>query len=228
MTQGHCGEFHLLLLCLCHVFFSFTQEKPHVPPTHAAILSPLTLSAPSSRPWQMHLRLRKKKKSKRVHRPWQTHTDTHTGPNQPSVTNMLMTLHSNKSNDFQSQTSEGPSGAAIVAPPRNIQHRKQQTRDQWFIRVSAVVLARGWFTNTKHTARREETPPPSVEWCGAVDLIACARSLSWMSVAFSPNFRTWQREHSEASRRKVQHVDHKAPLQLKQSVSQTNILSNLC
>lgn len=57
---------------------------------------------------------------------------THAGPNQPSVTNMLMTLHSNESNDFQSQTSVGSSGAAIIAPPpRNIQHQKQQqTKDQ--------------------------------------------------------------------------------------------------
>lgn len=139
MTQGHCGEFHLLLLCLCNVFFFFTQEKPHVPPTHAAILSPLTLSPPSSPPWQMHLRPRKKRKKSARAQTWQTHT----GPNQPSVTNMLMTLHSNKSNDFQSQTSEGASGAAIIAPPpRNIQqHGKQQTRDQWFIRVSVVLLA---------------------------------------------------------------------------------------
>lgn len=43
-----------------------------------------------------------------------------------------------------------------------------------------------------------------------------ARSLSWTSVALSPIFCTWEHAHFEVFHKKVQYVEHKATLQLKQ------------
>ena len=69
-----------------------------MPPTHTAFLSPLTLSVllplPSPLPNKRTYTYALKKKEKKKH-----------GLNRPSAADMLITLHSNKTNDFLRQTS---------------------------------------------------------------------------------------------------------------------------
>lgn len=93
------GEFHLLLLCLYNSFsLQILRCHPH---TLHFFLPSLILLFFLFPPRQMHLHLRKKT--------WAhtdiSHTQTYAGLNQPSAADMLITLHSNKTNDFLRQIS---------------------------------------------------------------------------------------------------------------------------
>lgn len=102
-------EFHLLLLCWCNVLlFSLQILRCHPHMLHFFLPSfPFCSSSSSlSPPQQMHLHLRKENLSAHGHHTFaRADTQTHTGLNQPSAAIMLITSHSNMTNDFLRQIS---------------------------------------------------------------------------------------------------------------------------
>lgn len=151
ITQGHHCEFHLLLLCLYNVVF-FTQEKPHVPPTHAAILSPLTLLLSPLSPLTDKCTYTHAKKSECVHRHY-THIHRHT----QVLTNHLQQICWWLCTQIRLPVSDlwGTKWSCYHCSSLQYPAPKADERSMIYQSVS-VVLARGWFTNTKHTARRKE------------------------------------------------------------------------
>lgn len=92
------------------------------------------------------------------------HTHTHTALNQPSAADMLITLHSNKTNDFLRQISVDQVELLIIAPPLQYPTPEPDERSMIYQSVSAVCRpgtgsrtnTKRNTTHTKHTARRRE------------------------------------------------------------------------
>lgn len=143
-------EFHLLLLCLCNVFFFvvfsfFHSGNPQVPPTHTAFLSPLTLSVllplPSPLPNKRTYTYALKKKEKRN----MVLTD-HLRQICWSLCTRIKLMTSCVRPQWTKWSCYRCSSLQYPAP-------KPDERSMIYQSVS-VVLARGW--NTKHTEGRWE------------------------------------------------------------------------
>lgn len=170
MTQGHPWEFHLLLLCLYNGFFSFTLEKPQVPPTHTLhfflpslflfffLLPPLADKCTythAKKTW-VHAHIAETRAHARV---FANHLWQICWWLCPQI--KLMTSY------VRSQRTKW---CCYRCPSPQYPAPKPDERSMIYQSVS-VVLAWGWFTNTKHTDQKKGTPPPSVEWWCSVDLI---------------------------------------------------------
>lgn len=192
MTQGHHCEFHLLLLCLYNVVF-FTQEKPHVPPTHAAILSPLTLSLLLSPPSPLtdKCTYTHAKKSECVHRHYihiHRHTQVLTNHLQQICwwlcTQIKLTTSSVRSLRDQVEL------LSWLLPAISSTKSRREIND-----LSECQCGVGLGLIHKHKAHSQKkgTPPPSVEWCCSVDVITHMQPQLNTSRPFT-YFQHWRRK----------------------------------
>lgn len=170
MTQGHPWEFHLLLLCLYNGFFFLLWKNlryhPHTLHFFLPSLFLFFFLLPPPSPTNALTPTQKKKTWVHAHI-----ADIHarTGLSQPSVTDMLMTLHSNKTNDFLCQISEDQAVLLSLLLPAI-----SSTKTRWEINdLSECQCGVGLGLIHKHKAHSQKkgTPPPSVEWWCSVDLI---------------------------------------------------------
>lgn len=151
--------------------FLSTVEEPQVPPTHATILSPLTLSVlppPSPLPCKCTY-AHAEQKVRECER-------TSRRPTRDLKAGASMTLHSNQSSFPTSDLRVGKGGAAIVAAPCNIQNQAKGEINDLSVSV-AVPEAPGLIHKHKAHSQEERTPPPYVEPRCSVDLITRARCL---------------------------------------------------